>query len=196
MQALASLSVIPPFTEEAQAGGGETAQAATQAAAPTEPATVTTTLHDDVARGVAGFFDEPQFATLNRLGEALMPEADDKPGARSAGAAELIDFHVSRSPEDRRSVYVAGLDALDWEAVRRFGKPFAETSQAEADSLLAPLREAWTPRSPKDPIAALLRVAKADVRNATVNSRAYIDATAEQDGRRRRGMGLYWYTIE
>ena len=67
---------------------------------------------------------------------------------------------------------------------------------AQADELLAPLRETWTPQDPVDPLARFLRAAKDDVRTAAANSREYSEAAGT---RTRRGFGsaaLYWYPID
>ena len=53
--------------------------------------------------------------------------------------------------------------------------------------LLAPLRDPWTYDAPADPVAAMLRAAKDDVRRATLNSREWNLAAAA--GRTRGGGG-------
>jgi len=196
MQALATVSALPVFAE------AQSERAPSASEAPPEPSTAPPTadlvpgLHDDVAAGVPGFFTEDRRAALERLGDLLMPSGE-RPGASEAGAAAFLDFHVSRSPEARRSVYASGLDALNRSARERYGRAFARVADEEAHALLAPLREPWTPGTPGDPLAAFLRVAKEDLGSATVNSKVYLEAQAEGEaGRRRGGVGLYWYTIE
>lgn len=153
------------------------------------------TVADATAETVPGFFNDEQFATLKSLGDILMPSMNGAPGASEAGAAEFLDFLIGQSPRERQRAYLEGLNALNAESKHRFEKPFSEISTQEAAQLLAPLREPWKPESSNEPLLRFLRTAKDDVRTATVNSREWINAFSE-DGRRPRGVGMYWYTIE
>ncbi len=141
------------------------------------------------------FFSAPQFAALKKLSEILMPPLNGMPGALEAGAPEFLDFLIGKSPADRKQLYTAGLNALNAQATKRFGKAFAEVTEAQAVELLAPLRQPWTYEPPADPFARFLREAKADVRNATMNSREYTVASSS-GGRRGGGVGQYWYPID
>ena len=200
MQALAAASAAPAIAA---------AQAPTPAQAPAPGANtagtseavveVTTTLHDSVGVTVPRYFDDGQIAALRRLSGLLAPALDGKPGALDAGVPEFLDFHVGKSPAERSRIYRAGLDTLNHQSLMRFGKPFAEASDSEADQLIAgPLQVNWTPSMPADPLAAFLREAKADVMTATANSREYAEASGEprRRGQRAGNVGLYWYTIE
>lgn len=141
------------------------------------------------------FFNDQQFATLVKLGDILMPPFNGAPGALQAQAAEFLDFLIGASPAERQQLYRAGLDALNAQATRRFGKPFAEVNAEQAGELLAPLRQPWTYEPPADGFAHFLRAANQDVRTATINSREY-NAANSAAGRRAGGVGQYWYTIE
>ncbi len=141
------------------------------------------------------FFSAPQFAALKKLSEILMPPLNNMPGALDAEAPEFLDFLIGKSPADRQQLYKGGLDALNAQATKRFGKAFAEVTEAQAVELLAPLRQPWTYEPPADPFARFLREAKADVRNATMNSREY-SAAGSSGGRRGGGVGQYWYPID
>ena len=133
------------------------------------------------------FFTAQQFAALRKLSDLLIPPMNGAPGALEAKAPEFLDFLLSQSPADRQQLYRNGLDGLNAQARRRFAKPFADVDAAQADMLLAPLREPWTYDAPADPVAAMLRAAKDDVRRATTNSREWnLAATA---GRTRGGGG-------
>ncbi|MFN0123598.1 MAG: gluconate 2-dehydrogenase subunit 3 family protein, partial [Blastocatellia bacterium] len=104
-------------------------------------------------------------------------------------------FLVGKSPADRKQIYLTGLDILNANARKRFNKAFAEVDDKQAGELLAPLREPWTYNPPSDPLTRFLRDAKADIRNATVNSREY--STAGSAGSRRGGgVGQYWFPID
>ncbi|HKX29132.1 MAG TPA: gluconate 2-dehydrogenase subunit 3 family protein, partial [Blastocatellia bacterium] len=114
------------------------------------------------------FLNPPQFAALRRLSEILLPPLGGLPGALAAGTPEFLDFLIGASPADRKQIYTAGLDALNAESHQRFGRPYAEVTEAQAAELLAPLRQPWTPDPPADPLARFLREAKQDVRTATI----------------------------
>ena len=58
--------------------------------------------------------------------------------------------------------YRDGLDKLNAGASSRYGKTFAQLAPAEIDTLLAPLREAWTYAQPADSLALEVRTAKID----------------------------------
>ena len=91
-------------------------------------------------------------------------------------------------------LYAQGLDQLDIDARMKRGKAFAELADGEAAELLAPLKAKWTWKAPSEPLARFLREAKADVLRATVNSKAYADASA--GSRRGTGVNTYWDVIE
>ena len=153
------------------------------------------TVADAAAEGRHAFFSADQFAALERLAEVLMPAAGDTPGANDAGAADFLDFLISVSPAARQAQYRDGLDKLNADARSRYRKIFAELAQGQIDTLLAPLREAWTYAAPNDPFAQFLQAAKTDVMHATMNSRRWSEARAKRS-RRASGLGMYWYPIE
>lgn len=141
------------------------------------------------------FFNAQQLAALTKLSAILMPPLNSLPGALDVGAPEFLDFLISKSPADRKQLYTGGLNALNAQATRRFGKPFAEVSETQAAELLAPLRQPWTYEPPADPLARFLWEAKQDVRTATMNSREYATA-GSAGGRRGGGIGQYWYPLD
>lgn len=147
------------------------------------------------AAGVRRFFDETEFAALERLGRLLVPSAEGLPGAVEAEAALFLDFLIGHSPAERQALYREGLRALHAAARQRWGKAFAAVSDEEAAPLLAPLRQAWTHSAPRDPLARFLLAAKDDFWQAVANSRAQARALS---GRRRgaSGLGLYWHAAE
>lgn len=141
------------------------------------------------------FFTAPQFAALRKLSDILLPPLNGLPGALEAQAPEFLDFLLGASPADRQQLYRAGLDALNAQAMKQFKKPFAEVNEAQANTLLAPLRQTWTYEPPAGPLARFLWAAKQDVRTATMNSREYATASSA-GGRRGGGLGQYWYPID
>jgi hypothetical protein len=150
---------------------------------------------DAVGEAVARFFTAPQLSALRKLSGILMPSMNGAPGALEAGAPEFLDFLIGQSPADRQQIYRAGLDALNNQAKKRFGKMFADVDGAQADALLAPLREPFNPEQPTDPLARFLHEAKIDVRTATLNSREWAAKNAG-GGRRFGGGGLYWLPLD
>jgi len=151
---------------------------------------------DAAAETMPRFFTAQQFSALSKLSAILMPSMDGAPGAAEARAAEFLDFLIGDSPADRQQVYRAGLDALNAQARKRYGKTFAEVDASQAAALLDPLREPWTFDPPADPLARFLRAAKQDVRTATVNSREYVTAGASTGRRGFGGQGQYWYPLD
>ncbi len=150
---------------------------------------------DAAAEAVLHFFTAQQFATLRKLSDLLMPPVNGAPGALEAKAPEFLDSLLSQSPAERQQLYRNGLDGLNAQARKRFSKLFADFDAAQAEMLLAPLRDPWTYDAPSDPVAAFLRALKDDVRRATMNSREWSLAAAA--GRTRGGGGgLYWLPID
>jgi len=141
------------------------------------------------------FFTPSQFAALRKVSVTIMPPADGGPGALEAKTPEFLDFLIAESPSERQQLYRAGLDALNTQANKRFGKAFADLETTQADELLAPLRDPWTYDPPADPLACFLIEAKADVRTATMNSREYIAFRGGAGGRRGFG-GVYWLPLD
>jgi hypothetical protein len=150
---------------------------------------------DAAAETTPRFFNAQQFAALRKLSGILLPPLNGMPGALDVGAPEFLDFLISKSPADRKQLYTAGLNALNAQAAKRFGKAFADVEEAQAVELLAPLRQPWTYEPPADPFARFLREVKQDVRTATTNSREYV-AAGSTGGRRGGGIGQYWYPID
>ncbi len=190
IQTLAATPVVAlPVTSETPAQTG--AQRPQEEAPKLETASL-----DAAGETTPRFFSAPQFAALKKLSAILMPPLNNMPGALEAGAPEFLDFLISKSPAERKQIYTAGLNTLNAQATKRFGKAFADVTDAQAAELLAPLKQPWTYEPPADPFARFLREAKQDVRTATINSREY--ALAASSGGRRGGSGLgqYWYPID
>jgi hypothetical protein len=148
------------------------------------------TVADGAADALPRFFSGAQFAALQKLSDLIMPAMSGSPGALAAGAPEFLDFLIGDSDSDRQRIYRAGLDGLNTEAKKQFNKAFGELDTRQAGGLLSPLTQPWTFEEPADPVARFLRVAKIDIRTATLNSR---EAGA---GRRFQGSGLYWYPLD
>jgi hypothetical protein len=143
---------------------------------------------------VQRFFDEQQFAALRRLSDMIVPASDDMPGALAAGAPEFLDFLVGELPAPRQEQYRSGLAELNRRTEKTFHVEFAAATDAQADEILSPLRQEWTP-SPSNEFTAFLRTAKEDILRATFSSREWI-RTASKHSRGASGIGTYWRPVE
>jgi hypothetical protein len=156
---------------------------------------------DQAGSPVLHFFTASQFATLKRLSDLLMPSGGAATGALEARVPEFLDFHVGKSPAERKKIYTAGLDALNDLSTLKQKKPFADLDDAAAGELLAPAIKPWSYVPPADPLAHFLEEARHDIRTATVNSREYASAGLSENGgrgggRRQGGVGLYWHSLD
>ncbi|MCX6612357.1 MAG: gluconate 2-dehydrogenase subunit 3 family protein [Acidobacteria bacterium] len=149
---------------------------------------------DDVASMQPKYFSASQFAALSRLAEILVPTPEAGVGAKEAKAAEFLDFLIGQSPADRQQVYLKGLDALIAQAKQKHQSSFEALSEAQANSLLEPLRKPWTYEPSSDPLTRFLQTAKADVRTATQNSKEF-NRNGGGGARRPGGVGMYWYPL-
>ncbi len=160
------------------------------------PQKLETGIADDAGEMVLHFFTTPQLAALRKLGDIILPSINGAPGATEARASEFLDFLIGQSMDERQKLYKTGLDHLNSQAIKKFGKPFAELDGSQAGTLLSPLRDAWTYDPPADPFARFLREVKQDIRTATMNSREWIIAAGNTSGRRGGGVGLYWFPLD
>ncbi len=192
IQTLAAAPAIAvPASLETQAQSPAGAQRPQEEAPKLETASL-----DAVADTTPRFFSAPQLAALRKLSDIILPPLNGMPGALTAGAPEFLDFLIGKSPADRQQLYKGGLDALNAQATKRFGKAFADVTEAQAAELLAPLKQPWTYEPPTDPFARFLREAKQDIRNATINSLEYTKAASSGGRRGGGGVGQYWYPID
>ncbi|MEO5822231.1 MAG: gluconate 2-dehydrogenase subunit 3 family protein [Vicinamibacteraceae bacterium] len=153
--------------------------------------------HDAAGEMVPHFFTAVEMATLTRLSAVLQPALNGRPGAIEADVPAFLDFLIGQSPAERQAIYRKGLAGLEQQAQSQFKKAFAAIEAPQVETLMAPLRQPWTFIPPTDPIARVLREAKADVRTATTNSREFnAGGAAAGGGRRAGGMGQYVYTLE
>jgi len=149
---------------------------------------------DAVAEAEVTFFSTEQMAALTRLSELLLPAIGNKPGAIAAGTPAFLDFLIRESPAERRRLYTSGLDWLNAESRRKYGKAFTETTGAQADAIVKPWMRTWMmDHPPTEPHADFLNIAHADIRMATQNSKAWSDASSSDE---RNPDGLYWSPID
>jgi len=157
------------------------------------------TAPDLVSEPVARFFTASQFAALQKLSGILVPPINGAPGALDCGAPEFLDFLIGASPADRQKLYRNGLDTLNAQSKKQFGKSFAGVDAKQADIILRPLMVpvAWAYDPPKDPVKHFISAARQDVAAATRNSR---EASIAANATGRRGIGggggQYWNPVD
>lgn len=151
---------------------------------------------DAIGVAEASCFTPAQLATFTRLCDLLLPPLGNKPGAVQAGTPMFIDFLIGSSPEARRKVYCGGLDWLDAEAKSQYKISFAKLSATQADALIKPWLRTWlSDHPPTERHADFINIAHDDIRTATMNSKAWDDASAAAGQDWVTG-GLYWSPIE
>jgi Gluconate 2-dehydrogenase subunit 3 len=90
-----------------------------------------------------------QFATLERLVDAIIPTDERSPGAKEARVADYIDLLLSEADDPIALQWMGGLAALDAAAVARFGRPFVEIDDWQVDATLAEISaNEWNPETP------------------------------------------------
>jgi hypothetical protein len=77
---------------------------------------------DTAADMLVRTFDAEQYAALSKLSEIVAPSQEDVPGAREADVAAFLDFLIGQSPEKETQLYKQGLEQLNAESRRRYGK--------------------------------------------------------------------------
>ena len=199
VRAVISASLAPKLLLSQEAGSAAPILPApvpwTQGLNPKTPLPVTE-VATEVAETAVRFFTATQMAALNRLSDLLLPPINGKPGALQAQTPRFLDFLIGSSPEQRKKLYTGGLDWLNGESQKKYSKPFSALDDEQAGALLKPWLRTWmNDHPPTEPHADFINIAHNDIRNATVNSKAWSDALttgAEQ----RAAIGLYWSPIE
>jgi hypothetical protein len=146
---------------------------------------------------VARFFTHAQFEALQKLSEVLVPAGNGMPGALDAQVPQFIDFLTGQSPADRKQLYRAGLDLLNAQAAKQFGKTFGALDVKQADSIVRPLMVPvpWAHDPPKELGSHFATTVHEEIRTATRNSREWAAAAAKA-GKRIAGAQLYWNEID
>ena len=80
-----------------------------------------------------------QYATVERLVEAIIPADERSPGAKEARVADYIDLALSDAEDTLRQQFLDGLALLDAEANTRGGAPFARLTPAQVETFLGEL---------------------------------------------------------
>lgn len=142
----------------------------------------------------ATFFDALEMAALRALAGRLAPAYNGMPGAVEAGVPEFFDFVIGESPAGRQQLWRSGLHELDGQAMKGHGVRFEKLTGAQAAAILEPLKAKWTFYGPGEPFAKFLWEARAEMVQATVNSREYAEANT---GRRAAAASnYYWRSLD
>jgi gluconate 2-dehydrogenase subunit 3-like protein len=91
-----------------------------------------------------------QYETVDALVEAIIPRDERSPGAREARVADYIDLLLAEAEAPMRDQWLAGLAALDAEAVSRFRVPFVRLSEEQATALLTDISRYETAKPKAD----------------------------------------------
>jgi len=155
-----------------------------------------TELADQVAATGLTFFTPLEMQTLTRLSDVLMPPLNGKPGAVQAQTPIFLDFFIGSAPEPRQKIYSGGLDWLEETAQAKYKTAFAQLDDKQAGELLTPWLRTWmNDHPPGESHAAFINIAHDDIRNATVNSRAW-DEVPSVGAEPGTEVDVYWLPIE
>ncbi len=88
------------------------------------------------AAGKLRFFTPAQHALVDALAEMIIPSDAHSPGAHEAQVSAFIDDLLAESGAEGRSAWTSGLEAVDAEATKWYGKPFLECAGAQRNDLL------------------------------------------------------------
>jgi hypothetical protein len=103
-----------------------------------------------------------QFATLERLVEAIIPTDERSPGAKDARVADYIDLLLSESEDEITLQWMGGLAALDHESTAKFKATFTRITPTQVDAVLAAISAKEL--EPDTPLERFFVIAK----NATI----------------------------
>lgn len=83
------------------------------------------------------FFSAAQLAVVDDLSERILPADGHSGGAREAKVAAFIDDFVANASAETQAAWVAGLNAVEAEARRRYQRGFGQCEEAQREALLA-----------------------------------------------------------
>ena len=89
----------------------------------------------NAATWTAQTLDEHQLATVEVLGELIIP-ATDTPGAKAALVHRYVDLFLTDGPDAQRVRFLEGLSWLDGYTHEKFQKPFIKLSDADKIQVL------------------------------------------------------------
>jgi hypothetical protein len=95
-----------------------------------------------------------QYRTVDALVEAIIPRDERSPGAHEARVADYIDLLLAEADVPLRKQWLAGLEALDAEAVTRFRAPLVRLREEQMTALLTDVSKYETAKPTTDPAVA------------------------------------------
>jgi hypothetical protein len=108
------------------------------------------------------FFTAAEHDLLDVLTEMILPETPRSPGARAAKVADFVDLVVAHSTPETQQAWRRELQALDAEAQRMAGGPFAALPAAARTRVLDDL-SARERQPDSDAVRAFVRVKQATI---------------------------------
>jgi len=75
------------------------------------------------------FFTPAENELVTLISDLIIPTDEKSPGAKEARVNEFIDLMISEADGDERALWRDGLQAMNRESGRRFGKTFVEASE-------------------------------------------------------------------
>jgi hypothetical protein len=109
------------------------------------------------------FFTEAENKTLIELSERIIPADDNSPGAKEARVSEYIDTVANIANEQTRKDWRDGLAAINKMSRDKFGKDFADATEAQQVDLLTEISK--NERAPKTTEEKFFKM----VKNATID---------------------------
>ena len=109
------------------------------------------------------FFTDAENRTVIELSERIIPADDNSPGAKEARVSEYIDSVLSIADEPKKKEWREGLAAINKMSRDKFGKDFADASEAQQIELLSAIS-----KNEKSPQTLEERFFKT-VKNATID---------------------------
>ena len=91
------------------------------------------------------FFTAAEYRTARVLADMIIPRDERSGSATDAGVPEFMDFTMTDRPNSQKWMR-DGLAWIDAQSNSRFGKPFADASQAQREAILNDI--AWPARAP------------------------------------------------
>lgn len=85
---------------------------------------------------------KPQYETLNRLLEILLPADAQSASARDAGVGRYIDTTLKHGDDRLRNAWLSGMSEIDRLAQEKYGSVFLKLSDMDAGELLSRLAAA------------------------------------------------------
>jgi hypothetical protein len=104
------------------------------------------------------YLTQPEFETLDRLCEMLIPADDSGPGGHDAGVARYVDLILQYSDSASRDRWRSGLGAVESYARAEFGKRFVDCTVVEQGRVMDKMASGESqPESEMDKFFVLLK---------------------------------------